>query len=255
MNIEPRRLVDDAGASELGDALREARAAVGDKARIDGLWQRLGDSAATGMGAAATTTAVSGISGVKVLLGLGVLVLGVVGTAHFASSHLVLGRTHARPAVSAPVVAAPSPVVEAVAVVEAQRALPEPTASVQRQPRRKQSVTVMSPAAGAVSDPDAEVSLLTRAEQALVLSPARALPILQEHAQRFPEGVLAQEREVLRIDAELALGRKAQAVERIRQFLLAFPRSAHRHRFEQTLATAILPSGDHKREAQRTPTE
>jgi hypothetical protein len=111
------------------------------------------------------------------------------------------------------------------------------------------------PAPAAAVDPDAELALLTRAERALATRPAVALVILQEHEQRFAQGVLAQERETMRIDAELALGQRAQAVARARAFIARFPGSPHRHRFEPLLASPPPPPSDHKHRAPHIPTD
>jgi hypothetical protein len=56
--------------------------------------------------------------------------------------------------------------------------------------------------------------------------PARALQRANEHAARFPRGVLVQEREVLAIQALRKLGRSAEADRRAQSFAKAFPGSA-----------------------------
>jgi len=54
-----------------------------------------------------------------------------------------------------------------------------------------------------------------------------ALARLQEETSRFPKGVLAQEREVLTIEALACSGRSAAATERAEAFLRAYPASPH----------------------------
>ena len=58
------------------------------------------------------------------------------------------------------------------------------------------------------------------------VDPARALQRANEHAARFPGGVLVQEREVLAIQALRKLGRSAEADRRAQAFAKAFPGSA-----------------------------
>jgi hypothetical protein len=66
--------------------------------------------------------------------------------------------------------------------------------------------------------------------------PAHALQLVDEQARRFPDGTFAQEREVLRIDALVALNRNDEARDRARAFLAEHPESAHRPRLERMLA-------------------
>jgi hypothetical protein len=64
----------------------------------------------------------------------------------------------------------------------------------------------------------AEARLLTKAQQALASSPRRALALLDEHAQRFPSGAMALEREALRAIASCDAG-LADAPARARALL------------------------------------
>jgi hypothetical protein len=70
-----------------------------------------------------------------------------------------------------------------------------------------------------------EAELLEQARAALRAEPARALQRANEHAARFPRGVLVQEREVLAIQALRKLGRSADADRRAEAFAKAFPGS------------------------------
>ena len=58
-------------------------------------------------------------------------------------------------------------------------------------------------------------------------SPARALELLEEHRQRFPFGILAQERDVFAVEALWRAGRRDLATERAKRFLAAHPDSGH----------------------------
>ena len=66
-----------------------------------------------------------------------------------------------------------------------------------------------------------------RASKARVHCPKRALPLTREQARRFPRGVLAQEREVIAIEALRRLGQKDEASSRADRFRETYPGSAH----------------------------
>jgi hypothetical protein len=87
----------------------------------------------------------------------------------------------------------------------------------------------------ATPDVAAELDLLARARRVVAGSPARALQLTAEHARRFSSGVLAQEREVLAIDALSRLGQHDLAAKRARRFIERYPDSAHRVRLELAL--------------------
>jgi hypothetical protein len=84
-------------------------------------------------------------------------------------------------------------------------------------------------------DPDREVKLLQRAQDALAVDQTEALAICAEHARTFPHGLLAQEREVIAVDALVRLGRMDEARERGERFAATFPSSTHRQRIETLL--------------------
>lgn len=87
-----------------------------------------------------------------------------------------------------------------------------------------------------VQQPD-EATLFRNAGTALRSGdPTHALQLVDEQARRFPDGTFAQEREVLRIDALVALNRNDEARDRARAFLAEHPESAHRPRLERMLA-------------------
>ena len=83
-----------------------------------------------------------------------------------------------------------------------------------------------------------EIDILTGAQDALASDPSRALALAAEHARGHPNGMLAQEREVLAIDALLRLGRRDEAEERADAFNARWPRSAQTRR----IATLLAPS-------------
>jgi hypothetical protein len=87
---------------------------------------------------------------------------------------------------------------------------------------------------GDLGSAQAEAALLEKARSELVSSPAQALATTQEHAQRFPHGLLTQEREVIAISALRRLGRTAEADARAARFDKRYPNSAHQHTVDST---------------------
>lgn len=88
------------------------------------------------------------------------------------------------------------------------------------------------PVAQRAADPSAgeapsEASLIRQARDHVSSSPRRALALLNRHRQVFPHGVLAQEREVLAIEALRNAGNSAAAARRADSFKAAHPDSAH----------------------------
>ncbi|MEO7037484.1 MAG: hypothetical protein ABI548_26255 [Polyangiaceae bacterium] len=73
----------------------------------------------------------------------------------------------------------------------------------------------------------AEIALLQRANSALKADPATALALATQHRQTFPNGNLAQEREVIAIKALQAMGETEQARAGLASFERAYPHSAH----------------------------
>ena len=68
--------------------------------------------------------------------------------------------------------------------------------------------------------------LLDRARRQLASDePSRALVFLEEHAQRFGRGLLSEEREAMRINVLVRLGRKDEAKTRGEAFAARFPNS------------------------------
>jgi hypothetical protein len=73
-----------------------------------------------------------------------------------------------------------------------------------------------------------EIELLRDARFALRQSPARALELTDQHVRLYPQGKLAQERELLAISALVALGRRTAALSRGANFERLFPASPYR---------------------------
>jgi hypothetical protein len=72
-----------------------------------------------------------------------------------------------------------------------------------------------------------EVALLHEARKLATKQPAAAMNSLREHSERFPNGILTPEREVLSIEVLRRLGRTAEAAQRLQQFEARYPNSIH----------------------------
>jgi hypothetical protein len=216
---DPGRLLDtaddpllrellDAGASELPSADRLAQVAA-----------KLPPGGGGGGGGGASTAT-------KLALGLGTL--GIV------AAIVTLTLSPSAPAL-APM---PVPALSASASATSAPTTPPTPSSVpalapSAPPRPKPVVSSDTPSA------ESEVQMLKRAQDALRTDPARALAACNEHAARYPRGDLAQEREVLAVDALTRLGRNDQAVRRAQAFVAAHPDSSHRARLERLVGQLL----------------
>lgn len=79
----------------------------------------------------------------------------------------------------------------------------------------------------------AELALLRPARSS---APAQALALLDEHARRYPRGVLAEERQAQRIVALCGLGRRDEATTALAAFERAYPQSPHTQRARRACA-------------------
>jgi hypothetical protein len=83
--------------------------------------------------------------------------------------------------------------------------------------------------------PESEMDLLREAQGSLGSSPATTLARCEEHARLYPTGSLAEEREVLAVDALLRLGRRGEAEARAARFRGEHPGSAYLRRLDSLL--------------------
>jgi hypothetical protein len=267
-----KRLLDpDSRTSEpMRSLLRAARSDLPDEQRIEGIGDRLvawhagppggpqgsSPSAASGGGAIGGTGAVA--AGIKLATGtkLAAVALLTVGVAtggyidrrqvsekaHAASSGattaavIASARAPLRTPASLPPGCAPG--LDARCAPAAPVPTSAPSAPVVAVP------TIVAVPATTVTPPPAaragesEVAILEAAEDALSSNPVSALARADHHANRFPNGALAQEREVIAIDALMRLGRGGEARYRAENFYRAFPSSAHRQRIEALLTAS-----------------
>ncbi|HMJ14191.1 MAG TPA: hypothetical protein VK524_22400 [Polyangiaceae bacterium] len=118
-----------------------------------------------------------------------------------------------------------------------------PDPSERRRDSDEQSSTegaarAMSDAEASPAPASAEAILLSRAQRALASDPKLALKLSEQHRHDYPRGKLSQEREMIAIQALLALGRSAQGTARAERFRAAHPSSVHRRRLD-----SLLPPG------------
>lgn len=106
-----------------------------------------------------------------------------------------------------------------------------------RRVSKRRSPTALPEGPSAALHPEAELLLLQKAQSALNRSASTALELAEEHARLYPNGVFQQEREMLRIEAELTLGRRRAALDRAHDFSERFGRSTYRARIDRLLAS------------------
>jgi hypothetical protein len=245
---DPKRLIDPESRSSpaLRTLLRAGRSELPDEERVEAMGIRLGALLVPAVGGAshggpvgpeagAAGAAAAGLKvGAVAKIGAVALVaLGGVGGTYVLTSHERAITT--RPSGPAAVSVAP-PASGASSASPAPSLQSAPSAPA---PESGGQVAVAGPASAlAVGAADTEVSLLESAQDALASDPESALSLAERHAGRFPRGALAQEREVIAIEALIRLGRVDAARARAERFYRAFPRSAHRTRIENLLGVA-----------------
>lgn len=156
----------------------------------------------------------------------GKIALGFVATGVVAAAIAIATRT------PSPTEAPPPP--PASAIVEAP-APPPPPAPIETTPEPIASASATPPARPApprVVVPEA--TILKQAHDELLRgSPERALALAADHARAYPNGALAQERDVITIEALVRLGRKDEARRKARAFHAAYPGSSHGERIDR----------------------
>jgi hypothetical protein len=238
---------------ELGAAIRALRAEQVSGARVEALATRLAPQlaaptmAATGATALGTSGWAKWLVSSVLVIAAGVIVLSRLGgpsaeraqpSARAAQAPMARADEHA---VAAPAAAALAPAPAAPALRPATAVKPAPA-------RTKQAV----PPAPTAPHAEAELALLQRSQAALDHAPAEALALAEQHAQAYPRGLFAQEREILALEALLKLKQKSAAIARAERFMRAYPVSPHARRVRallersHSLATpTITPSSLH----------
>ncbi len=228
----PRMSELGSGASpQLSSLFQNARRDVPNDSQLERVLTRLGPIVGAGVAlagdavrAGAQQAAHAGSSSMATIAKLAA-VIGGAGIIASGAAFLASGKDD-QP--SKPVQTAPSRTAQVAAA-----AAPEPPAEVAPSTSPAAESATQAPAAKtgrveAASDSvKAEATLLEKARALVVSDPNKALALTREHARRFPRGVLAQEREVIGIEALRRLGRQTEADDRANHFREAYPGSAH----------------------------
>jgi hypothetical protein len=218
---EPPRLLDLGG---IPPSLAESLRAAGRDGFEEASAARVAAGVAEGIGSAGASGA--GSAGASTMVGK--VAAGVVGTGILVGG-LWLAARSGEPAQSPPepVTATQSAQPPAVVATGVASAMASGTAKVEAAAATR---TMASPADGmsAASSLAEEHRLLRAARSALAGAPARALALTREHERRFPRGVLAQEREVIAIQALAAMGEGEAARKKADGFDEKYPDSPHR---------------------------
>jgi hypothetical protein len=240
LSPEDRDLLASARA-ELDPSAEDKKRVRGALAAQIGLVASMSATSATaGAGATgATGTAIAAASGAGTLTKTaGVFAIVAITSGIGAGAYVA---TRPRPAVVAPIpvetgaapasssaVSVPPPLTTTAPVtpppVETTSAALPPTKTPSKAASASAAATVSPPAEGSLS---AETHLVRDATSALQRGDGTtALASLDEHARRFPHGVLSEERDAQRVLALCSLGRTAEARTRAARFTEQHPRSA-----------------------------
>jgi hypothetical protein len=147
---------------------------------------------------------------------------------------MALGRTQTEPAlalVKEPLARSGEP---------AEQLIPQPqppssatvTPSVELPTARR--VVAPNPSA---SGPGGEIATLQRARLTVSQKPAVALSLTEQHAIKYPRGEFREERDALRIEALVRLGRQGEATQLFSSFEQQYPRSVYLRRMLPWFAT------------------
>ena len=259
---DPTRLNDpgSTGPKSLRRLIQAGRSEVPDRERLRSLAGRLGfgvGALPASAGAAKGAAALLGGAGVKMgavaLIALGGA--GAVAAVHAARTRQVViaGPSAQRAPATASGLPPGPPIEEATerpvdAVPAGPSAAPAPPvaprliarnspakATGNEPPVMSPTVVSLTMAPSPASPVDTEFSLLEQAQRALAADPRRALEMTERDARLYPSGALAQEREVIAIQALLGLDRTDEARARAARFSQVFAGSAYAPRIEQLL--------------------
>ncbi len=183
-----------------------------------------GPGAAPSLGA--TVAKVAGVTAAAAAIVGGALLAGRAISRHRVApsrqASAMVPATSPPPSMVAPVMTPPVPAPSGVIDLDVDAALAA---------RHGPAAAVRAPAPTASSGADRlaeEISLLRKAQAALRSgNPSQSLSLLDEHARRFPRGVLSQERTVTRVQALCALGRTTQARTLYARLASGAPDSPH----------------------------
>ncbi len=256
MSDAPKRMLEELERGPLRDALEAGARELPSEASLASLATKLGLGAAVAAGAGAAgaaaagassgagaaagagTTATAGgtaLAGVKIISVVKIVAALAVATGGAAGAYEVYEATRETKATSSPVGLVQTAPAQVASAPPAPERLPLPD-DAPPAPSATPSAKPTASAISTASDPVEEAKLLGRAQEAIGSDPARALALATDHASKYPRGALAQEREVLAVDALLRLGRRKDAEARARAFRATYPTSGHVRRLDALLA-------------------
>jgi len=222
---------------ELKALLEGERGAVPTAASLDRVWSRLailppgGGLGGGGSGGGSAPHAPSWLAAHAVGVATATFVVGaIVG----AGAHAVLQRP---PPERIVYVDRPTPIAVSPSPSSVASSLAVATASASAAPLARASVRT-APSASSTSSLSEERALLDRVRGELAENdPANALKLVDEHARRFPKAQLGEEREVLAVQALVALGRYDEARARAAKLRAAAPNSLFLPAIDATLGS------------------
>jgi len=243
--VDPPRLFDESpdGDGGMREALTAARADMPSDARLAAILGGLpcgpvgggGDGGGPGVGPStvAASAAKTGATA-KVALAAGLaLVTAAVGYGVLSGPRTVVSSSptsvasqEATPTSTATPTAEQAPSTDVTAA---------PTNAAPSATQASMHPVAPQPSAAASAAPRPEIEILREAQAAAGSSPARALALADEHERSYPNGSLGQEREMIRIQALVALGRRDEARARAASFKAAHPGSAYAQRIDDVV--------------------
>jgi hypothetical protein len=236
---DPKQWIDPASkiSAEMRALLRAARTELPEDQRVEEIGSRVGPglgAPTVGSPTPGPTVGAAGAgaasAGIKLATAVKVAIVAVVTVGTTAGAYV---ETRAARPVGAAIVPADVPRPRRLQPAPPLPAPIEPTV----EPVPVAPTATAAPAATASAHADEnEISILEDSEDALQSNPGRALAQVERHAARYPHGALAQEREVIAIEALLRLGRSDEAHLRAARFERDYPRSAHLPRIEALMA-------------------
>lgn len=212
---------------------------------LEALEARLGTSALVGdgpMAAIGSPAAPAAMLKAAAISAVGVAILGGAAWLYLQTSERSHPHLELQNSVVAPVLSAPSDEADAAAAFSQAAASVTPPSSETKPSTASSAAMSAKGRAADVRAPDRlaeEVALISRAQSEIASSRLdSALGTLDEHARKFPRGILSEERIAARIQALCALGRTAEANAQLNRLSR---RSLH-HRGQSENACGIQPS-------------
>jgi hypothetical protein len=162
---------------------------------------------------------------------------------------LAAPRAEAKSVERAPVAEAPAVIAEPTPVVDQAESERAEANKAERRERRQARAEVIErapavqPSAATPSVVQvkgekgqiSEIDLLTKARSALAARPREAYRLTEEHKAAYPQGVFAQERDALAVEALQRAGDLEHARSLAEIFLKRYPSSPAAHRFRETM--------------------